>query len=229
MKQMYDDIYERCDQSSKQISCNCGDVLIRMSNGRPRRVMECCCVDCYQHIEWASVMGGPVAPIVPTLSYWDNDIQVFHGEEHLKVVLIRENDRSRRTTATCCYSTLLVDYPSYNGVMFMLFEEACKVQWDDTENPPSKTRPAESRIFLQDFDPSRGVLHEFGGDPSRIHRTCCPPYVKDWNSKSSRTLDNPSGETCQSLFKRIPQITLGLEEGKRILSLDDCPKLNNLR
>ena len=35
-------------------------------------------------------MGGPDTPIVPTLSYWDNDIQIFHGEEHLKVVLIRE-------------------------------------------------------------------------------------------------------------------------------------------
>ena len=86
---MFDKIYDNCDPTEKEISCQCGEVLIRMSNGRPRRVMECCCVDCYQHLEWASVMGGPKVPIVPTLSYWDNDIDVVRGEEHLRVVLLR--------------------------------------------------------------------------------------------------------------------------------------------
>jgi|TARA_B110000116_G_C16598145_1_gene473751 hypothetical protein len=42
-------------------------------------------------------------------------------------------------------------------------------------------------------------------------------------ASSSPTLENPSGETIQALFKRIPQKVLGLEEGKRILSPDDCP------
>ena len=108
---MFDKIYDNCNPTEKEISCQGGEVLIKMSNGRPRRVMECCCVDCYQHLEWASVMGGPKVPIVPTLSYWDNDIEVVRGEEHLRVVLLRENGRSKRTTATCCFSTLMVDYP----------------------------------------------------------------------------------------------------------------------
>ena len=168
-------------------------------------------------------MGGPDVPIVPTLSYWDNDIEVVRGEEHLRVVLLREDGRSKRTTATCCFSTLMVDHPGYNSVMFMLFEEACMIQDDDPDVPPTKIRLAESRIYFKDFDTSRGKLPEFGGDPSRVHQTCCPKYINGWNSKSSPTLENPSGEKIQSLFERIPQMILGLEEGKRILSRSDCP------
>ena len=174
---MFDKIYDNCDPTEKEISCQCGEVLIKMSHGRPRRVMECCCVDCYQHLEWASVMGGPKVPIVPTLSYWDNDIDVVRGEEHLRTVLLREDGRSKRTTATCCFSTLMIDHPGYNGVMFMLFEEACRIQDDDPDVPSTKTRPAESRIYFKDFDTSRGKLPEFGGDPSRVHQTCCPKYI----------------------------------------------------
>ena len=125
---MFDKIYDNCNPTPKEIICKCGKVLIKMSNGRPRRVLECCCIDCYQHLEWASVMGGPEVPIIPTLSYWDNDVEVVRGEEHLKVALLREDGRSKRTTATCCFSTLMVDYPGYSGVMFMLFEEACRVK-----------------------------------------------------------------------------------------------------
>ena len=149
---MFDKIYDNCNPAPKEITCQCGKVLIKMSNGRPRTVMECCCIDCYQHLEWASVNGGPDVPIVPTLSYWDNDIEVVRGEEHLRVVLLREAGRSKRTTATCCFSTLMVDHPFYIGAMFMLFEEACRVQEDDPDVPPTKKRPAESRIFLKDFD-----------------------------------------------------------------------------
>ena len=117
----------------------------------------------------------------------------------------------------------MVDHPGYNDVMFMLFEEACRIQDDDPDVPPTKTRPAESRIYFEDFDTSRGKLPEFGGDPGRVHQTCCPKYINGWNIKSSPTLENPSGEKIQSLFERIPQMILGLEEGKRILSRSDCP------
>ena len=50
--------------------------------------------------------------------------------------------------------------------MFMLFEEARIVQEDDPDVPPTKTRPAEARIYLKDFDPSREALPEFRGDPA---------------------------------------------------------------
>ena len=68
---------------------------------------------------------------------------------------------------------LMVDYQFYNGVMFMHFQEACKIQWDAPERHPRETRPAESRIFVKDFDTSRSALPEFGSNPERIHQTCC--------------------------------------------------------
>ena len=136
---MFGSIYKNCDSSPKIISCFCGKVSFEMSNGRPRRVLECCCVDCFQHLEWASSRGGPQAPTIPTLSYWDNDIKLIKGESLLQVIILRAEGRSRRLISRCCYSTLMVDHPFYNGVMFMLFEEACKVQWDDLEKPPNRT------------------------------------------------------------------------------------------
>ena len=116
----------------------------------------------------------------------------------------------------------MVDHSACSGVMFMLFEEAFRVQEDDPDVPPTKTLPAESRIYLKDFDTSHGALPEFRGDPARVHQICCPEYVKAWNSISSPTLDNPSGENIHSLFERIPEMILGLEEGKRITSRNDC-------
>ena len=72
---MFDSIYKNCDPSPKKISCFCGKVVLEMFNGKPRRVLECCCVDCFQHLEWAAANCGPDVPIIPTLSYWDNDIK----------------------------------------------------------------------------------------------------------------------------------------------------------
>ena len=104
----------------------------------------------------------------------------------------------------------------------MLFEEACRIQWDEMQKSPYETRPAESRVFVKDFEASRGKLPEFDGDPERIHQTCFPPYVDKWNSLTSPTIENPIGEKCQSLFAKVPKIILGLEEGKRIFNLSDC-------
>ena len=87
---------------------------------------------------------------------------------------------------------------------------------------PYETRPAESRIFAKDFETSRGKLPEFNGDPERIHQTCWPPYVDKWKSRTSPILEHPKGETCQSLFAKVPKIILGLEEGKRMFNLSDC-------
>ena len=213
--------YNSCDPSPKEISCFCGEVSLKMFNGKPRRVMECCCVDCFQHLEWASTKGGPLTPIIPTLSYWDNDLIVERGEDLLQVVILREKGRSQRLVSKCCYSTLMVDHPFYNKVMFMLFEEACKIQMGQFEKSPYETRPAESRIFVKDYDSSRGKMPKFVGDQSRIHQTCCPSYLEKWNSETSQFLENPKGERCQSIFERVPSKILGLKEGKRIFNFND--------
>jgi len=215
------DFYNKCDSSPKKISCFCGGVSFMMFNGRPRRVLECCCVDCFQHLEWASANGGPLTPIIPKLSYWDNDLIVERGEDLLQVVILREKGRSQRLISNCCFSTLMVDHPFYNKVMFMLFEEACMIQMEEFEKSHYETRPAESRIYVKDFESSRGVMPKFVGDQSRIHQTCCPPYLENWNRKTSKYLDNPKGESCQSIFGRIPTKILGLKEGERILSFND--------
>ena len=116
----------------------------------------------------------------------------------------------------------MVDNPAYNGVMFMLFEEACRFQWDDIQISPYETRPAESRIFVKDIEASLGELPEFNGDPDRTHQTFWPPYVDNWKSLTSPNLEHPKGETCQSLFMKVPKIILGLEEGNRILKPSNC-------
>ena len=112
MTNMFDSIYNNCDPSPKEISCLCGEAVFKMSNGRPRRVIECCCVDCFQHLEWASVKGGPQGPIIPTLSFWENDLVVEKGEDLLQVVLLREKGHSLRLVSTCCFSTLMIDNPT---------------------------------------------------------------------------------------------------------------------
>ena len=169
---MFDSIYNNYDPLPKAISCFCGEVVFKMISGRPRRVIEYCCVDCFQHLGWASMNGGPQAPTISTLSYWENDLVVEKGENLLQVVLLREKGESLRLVSTCCHSTLMRDNPGYNSVMFMLFEEACRIKWDDMQISPYETRPAESRIFVKDFEASRGKLPDFNGDLDRIHQTC---------------------------------------------------------
>ena len=112
--------------------------------------------------------------------------------------------------------------PTYNGVMFMLLEEACRIHWDEMQKSSYEIRPAESRIYAKDFEAPRGKLPAFDGDPERIHQTCCPPYVDKWNSLTSPTIENPKGETCQSLFAKVSNIILDLEEGERVFNLSDC-------
>ena len=112
--------------------------------------------------------------------------------------------------------------PTYNGVMFMLLEEACRIHWDEMQKSPYEIRPAESRIYAKDFEACRGKLPAFNGDPERIHQTCSSPYVDKWNSLTSPTIENPKGETCQSLFAKVSNIILDLEEGERVFNLSDC-------
>ena len=61
------------------------------------------------------------------------------GEDLLQVVLLREKGHSLLSVSTFCFSTLMIDNPSYNGVMFMLFEEACRIQWDEMQKSPYQT------------------------------------------------------------------------------------------
>ena len=170
-----DELYDNCSSDPKQVTCICGKVAFSIFNGRVRKARECACNDCYQHMKWCRAVGGPDVPPIPHGGYWDNDIQLDRGEENLMVVMLRESGRSRRLVAKCCYSTLIIDHPGYKQLSFLLFENACKIPWDNETDPPSVTRPPSDRIFMWDWYGSRGELPEFKGDPSRIDQGCCPP------------------------------------------------------
>jgi hypothetical protein len=40
------------------------------------------------------------------------------------------------------------------------------------QKSPYEIRPAESRVFVKDFEASCGKLPDFNGGPERIHQTC---------------------------------------------------------
>ena len=128
-------------------------------------------------MKWCRAVGGPDVSPIPHGEYWDNDIQLDRGEENLMVVMLRESGRSRRLVAKCCYSTLIIDHPGYKQLSFLLSENACKIPSDNETDPPSVTRPPSDRIFMRDWDGSRGELPEFKWDPSRIDQGCCPPSL----------------------------------------------------
>jgi len=90
---MFDSIYNNCDPSPKKISCFCGEAVVKMSNGRPRRVTECCCVDCFQHLEWASVNGGPQVPIIRS-DYEKRPVLSATIHPDIKLTLIAISDRT---------------------------------------------------------------------------------------------------------------------------------------
>lgn len=217
-----DELYDNCSSDPKQVTCICGKVAFSIFNGRVRQARECACNDCYQHMKWCHAVGGPDVPPIPHGGYWDNDIQLDRGEENLMVVMLRESGRSRRLVAKCCYSTLIIDHPGYKQLSFLLFENACKIPWDNETDPPSVTRPPSDRIFMRDWDGSRGELPEFKGDPSRIDQGCCPPFTDKTNRQS---IDNPMGETCQSIFQRVPWYTLEMDEGVIPKNKGDWPEL----
>jgi len=217
-----DELYDDCNSDPKQVTCFCGKVAFTVFNGRVRMARECACNDCYQHMKWCRAVGGPDVPPIPHGGYWDNDIQLDRGEENLMVVMLRESGRSRRLVAKCCYSTLIIDHPGYKQLCFLLFENACKIPWDNETAPPSVTRPPSDRIFMRDWDGSRGELPEFKGDPSRIDQGCCPPFIDKTNRQS---IDNPLGKTCQSIFQRVPWYTLEIGEGVIPKNKGDWPEL----
>ena len=111
-----DELYNNCSSEPKEVTCFCGKTAFTIFNGRVRQVRECACNDCFQHLTWAYGLGGPKFPPISTISYWDNDFRMDRGEENLIVVMLRVSGRSTRLVAKCCYSSLVVDHTSYNGL-----------------------------------------------------------------------------------------------------------------
>ena len=62
----------------------------------------------------------------------------------------------------------MIDHPAYQKIKFILFDNGCKIPWDNETDPPSVTRPFADRIYMKDWNDSRGKLPEFESDPLRI-------------------------------------------------------------
>ncbi len=217
-----DELYDNCSSDPKEVTCFCGRTAFTIFNGRVRKARECACIECYQHLTWANSKGGPEVPSIIPLSYWDNDVRMDQGENNLIVVMLRESGKSKRLVAKCCYSTLMVDHIGYKRLRFLLFENACKIPWDNETSPPSVTRPPIDRIYMKDWDDSRGELPEFKGDPSRIRQEGFRLFSDEANRQ---IINNPLGETVQDIFQRIPWYTLEIDEGVIPKNKDDWPEL----
>ena len=53
---------------------------------------------------------------MPVLKYFENDLVIEKGKEHMKWYRLRKEEvggKSVRCVATCCYSTVAVDHPFY--------------------------------------------------------------------------------------------------------------------
>ena len=87
---------------------------------------------------------------------------------------------------------------------------------------PSVTRPPIDRIYMKDWDDSRGELPEFKGDPSRIRQEGFRLFSDEANRQS---INNPIGETLQNIFQRVPWYALDINEGVIPKNKEDWPDL----
>ena len=100
------------------VGCKCGETKIKYTVSKPRLRLECCCVDCNDAFRWAVTQGGPEPSGRGWASdswYFENDITVLSGDEHIKFYLLQEGYCTKRMVATCCHSTLCGDHPGYAG------------------------------------------------------------------------------------------------------------------
>ena len=84
-----------------------------------------------QALQLAALQGGPPAPVLPDLWYFDDDFTFQSGQELTKIyklrsisrkrakdatafnMFFRDNELSTRCVSTCCFWTLFVHHPGY--------------------------------------------------------------------------------------------------------------------
>jgi hypothetical protein len=154
------------------ISCQCGQVSVSVF-APPLRRLQCCCIDCRYGLQWCAEEGGPAPKTIPAdLVYFPNALRVDHGLDLLKCLLIKEGYNTRRIVASCCWTCLLGDHPSYEGLRFVVYNNSAIVQIihasassEDAsaeEQPHRLLLPASRRIFESDLTPEeRATLSPF--------------------------------------------------------------------
>merc|ERR1712061_438305 len=90
---------------SGRLTCMCGKCVIQLANPTPKCRLECGCADCRQAARWATLLGGPPAPLMTDAWYFDNDLTVVSGAAAMRWYKQRDTGRCLRLVATCCHST----------------------------------------------------------------------------------------------------------------------------
>ena len=111
------------------ISCNCEKVKLKFTVAQPRMRLECCCVDCNDAYKWAESKGGPKDSGMgrgADLWYFENDLAVVSGNEHIAFRVLSDGYPTTRLVATCCYSTLCGDHPGYMGNVAVVYGDSLR-------------------------------------------------------------------------------------------------------
>eukprot|EP00092_Neocalanus_flemingeri_P011441 GFUD01012329.1.p1 GENE.GFUD01012329.1~~GFUD01012329.1.p1 ORF type:complete len:200 (+),score=62.30 GFUD01012329.1:52-651(+) len=141
------------------ISCRCGEVSVHLATPSPVFRLQCGCCDCRQALQWAQLQGGPSAPEqLADLWYFQNDFSFVTGEEKTSWIKLREDGRSVRCVATCCYSTLLVHHPFYQNNVVMVMADVARMEVPHIDCAVRIYLKDLPRIKLQLLEPFAGVV-----------------------------------------------------------------------
>ena len=124
------------------LKCQCGQVILRISDTNPRMKLECGCCDCRQALSWAQIQGGPKLPSHRPIEaiYFGNDIIIESGKENLQWYKLRKEGNSIRWVARCCFTTMVVHHPAYMNRIFATFSDAVEYGGDIPKNIDSICR-----------------------------------------------------------------------------------------
>ena len=189
--------------------CICGEVKLRFLRPTPVLHVHCCCGDCRQGREWVASMGGPpMKQAFTALYYFENDLAPIdpHALSLLFAVKLRENGRTTRLLAKCCYSMLAIDHPYYERNVVCVHADACELV-------SPRVEPL-CRIFSNDWDTAYD-----GAMPASI--ACLEESEAMWKSFASVIKRPPSGANgikLQDIFAQLPPPTnLALHEKVRLM------------
>lgn len=182
-----------------KLCCNCGEVVISTALPPTYRT-ECCCVDCRKALKWCESRGGRNPPPLVDLLYFPNALKVDRGRDRLCCYLLKKGYDTRRVVATCCWTSLVADHPSYKGKVFNLCNWRASLALADQKALP----PVFRRLFQSDM-----TAEELAALPPES-----PPPIKpvkkrtDSKAKTSHLLCLQGGRfiTIQNLIDSLGNI-----------------------
>ena len=132
------------------------------------------------------------------LVYLSNDMVVDRGRSCLRFFKLRDQSSSINCVTECCYTTVLVEHPSYQGAAVLAFPDICHLT--------TKPIPPAARLFAEDFPASKRLALE----------PTMPALAEPWQEARDRPLPvQILGQRFQELLaERGGEVTvLDLPEG----------------